>query len=82
MDPDSRVHKRVLLCESNAGIECGRAIPIANGNHRPHSSFPSASDDLLAIRVELPAVKMCVRIYEHDYLGTAAPAVPPKRKLG
>jgi hypothetical protein len=66
MDSDSRVHEWVHVCELNSGIELGRAIPVANGDHRSHSGLASASDDLLAIRVELLAVKMCVRIYKHS----------------
>ncbi len=65
MDPDGRVHERMLFRELNAGIERGRAVAIADGDHGPHSGLARASDHLLAIRVELLAIEMCVRIYEH-----------------
>ena len=37
---------RMFLRELNAGIECGRAIAVADGDHRPHSGLPGASDHL------------------------------------
>src|SRR5450631_272996 len=80
MDPDSRVHERVLFRELNSGIERGWAIAIADRDHPSHSGLASASDHLLAIGVELLAVEMCVRIYKHclrGCLGTGAFARPP-----
>src|ERR1019366_3955209 len=65
MYAERRVQERVLVCKLNSGIELGRTIAIANGDHRSHSGLASASDDLLAIRVELLAVEMSVRIYKH-----------------
>ena len=49
----------------NPSIERGRAIAIADGDHGSHSGLPRARDHLLAIGVELLAIEMCVRIYEH-----------------
>jgi hypothetical protein len=39
-----------------------------------HPVFPRASDHLLAIRVELLAIEMCVRIDEHRNSGVRLPA--------
>jgi hypothetical protein len=47
------------------GIEIGRSIAIADGDHRLHTALTRASDHLLTIRVELLAVEMCVRVYKH-----------------
>src|ERR1700688_998760 len=69
MDPDGRVHERMLFCELNSGIEMGRTIPIANCDHRSHSCFASASNNLLAVRVKLAAIEMCVGIYKHRASG-------------
>jgi hypothetical protein len=66
MDPDGCVHEWMLFRELNSGIERGRAIAIADGDHRSDSGLASASDDLLAIGVELLAVEMCVRVYKHS----------------
>ena len=49
----------------NPGIESRRAVAVSNRDYRLHSRLSSSSDHLLAIRVELFAVEMCVRIYEH-----------------
>src|SRR5579863_4451813 len=65
MNPDRRVHEGILLGKVNPGIQDGRAIAVANRNHRPHPGLAGAGNDLLAVRVELLAVKMCVRVYKH-----------------
>src|ERR1700693_3854094 len=44
-----------------------RAIAVANGDHGPHSGLPRPGNHLLAIGVELLAIKMRVRIDKHDY---------------
>src|ERR1035437_6297681 len=44
-----------------------RAIAVANGDYGLHSGLPRPRDHLLAIGVELLAIKMRVRIDKHDY---------------
>ena len=65
MHADGRVHERILVRELNPGVERGRTVAIADGDHGSHSGLARASDHLLAIGVELLAIEMCVRIYEH-----------------
>ena len=65
MDTNRCIQKRILVGESNSSIELRRTIPVPDGDHRRDTSFPRARDYLLAVRVELLAIEMCVRIYEH-----------------
>src|SRR5258708_4572139 len=65
MDPKSRVHEGMLVSELNSSIERRRSVSISNRDHSPHSGLESASDNGLAIRIELLPVEMSVRIDEH-----------------
>ena len=78
MNPDRRVHERILLGELNPGIKIGRAIPVADRDHRDDSSLAGTCDYLLAVGVELLAIEMCVRVNEHVFVwGPPPSAVRP-----
>ena len=65
MDTNRRVHERMFLGQPNSGVEHGRAVTVADGNHGPDPGFERPRDDLLAVGVELLAIEMGVRIDEH-----------------
>src|SRR5262245_1152267 len=65
MDSDRRVHERMLLGELDPGVQIGRPVAIADGDHGRDSGFVRACDDFRAIGLELLAIEMCVRIDEH-----------------
>ena len=45
-----------------------RTVAVADGDDGLHAGFARPRDHLLAVRVELLAIEMRVRIYEHSYL--------------
>src|ERR1700722_4996712 len=61
MNADGRVHKGMFLGESNARIERGWPVAVANGDHGLYSGFARANNHILAVEVELLAIQMCVR---------------------
>ena len=65
MNANRSVKKLVLLRESNAAIERPRPISIADRDDGVDTGFSRARNHLLAIRLELLAFEMCVRINEH-----------------
>ena len=65
MNANRSVKKLVLLRESNAAIERPRPISIADRDDVVDTGFSRARNHLLAIRLELLAFEMCVRINEH-----------------
>ena len=69
MNADRRIKERIFLSQLNSGIEFRRTVAIADGNHGHDPGFSRASDDLLAIGIELFAVEMCVRVDKHKKTG-------------
>src|SRR5271169_5585734 len=80
MNAQRRIHEIVLLRQPNAAVHLLGAIAVADSNDSLDSSIARAGNDLLAIGVELFAVKMRVRIYKHrGSCRIAASAVRPER---
>ena len=65
MDSNSGVHEWIFLRQLNPGIQLRRPIAIPNRNHRPNSSRARPLNHLLAIGIELLAIKMRMRINKH-----------------
>ena len=65
MNADRRVHERILLGQPNPGIEFRRTVPVADGDHSCDPGLACTRDHLLAVRVELLAIEVCVGIDEH-----------------
>src|ERR1700756_4623216 len=66
VNPDRRVHEWIFLRQPNPGIEFRRTIPVADSDHSCDPGLACSSDHLLAVRVELLAIEMRVRVDEHN----------------
>lgn len=65
MDPNGGVQEWIFLRQLNPGIQLWRPIAIPNRNHRPNSSRARPFNHLLAIGIELLAIKVRMRINKH-----------------
>ena len=61
-------HEWMFVRESNAGIEGGRAIAVADGDHGLDAGIARARNHVVAIGVELLAIEMGVRIDKHAFM--------------
>jgi hypothetical protein len=59
------VHEWIFLRQLNPGIQLRRPIAVPNRNHGPNSSRARPLNYLLAIGIELLAIKMRMRINKH-----------------
>src|SRR5580704_9844620 len=82
MNAQRRINKIVSLRQLNSAVYLLRTITVADGNDGLHSGLACPRDDLLAVGVELLAIKVRVRIDKHrTHVGTAASAVRPEPAL-
>ena len=84
MNAQRRVNEIVLLRQTNSAIHLRRTVAVADGDDGLHPSLASPRNHLLAVGVELLAVKMRMRINKHWYgwVGTGTLARPCRAKLG
>ena len=60
-----RINEIVFLRQLDSALHLLGAVTVANGDKGLHPGLASASNDLLAIGVELLTIKMGVRINKH-----------------
>src|SRR5450432_556044 len=62
VDPNRRIERRILVRQSNTGLEIGRAIAGTDSDHVFHSGRERPFDHLIAIGVKLRAVQVTVGV--------------------
>src|SRR5260370_26572552 len=62
MDAHGRKKRRIFVRQSNAGLEIGRALACADGDHVFHAGVQRTLNHLVAVGIEFRAVEVAVRI--------------------
>ena len=62
VDSDGRVERFVAIGKADAGFQIGRAVACADRHKSRHARFEGAPDHFFAVRIELVAIQVTVRV--------------------